>query len=95
MLLGHIGVVTIAIITAIGIVDTGGDVPMAPLGVVHSAAAKLDPSTLHRMESCGNKPVRGLASNVEAVLTVLKKLGVGLVDDPVGVRFVGKPKGRR
>jgi hypothetical protein len=30
MLLGHIGVVTIAIITAIGIVDTGGDAPMAP-----------------------------------------------------------------
>ena len=81
MLLGHIGVVTIAIITAIRIVDTGDD--------------ELDPSTLHRMESCGNKPVRGLASNVEALLTVLKKLGVGLVDDPVGVRFVGKPKGRR
>jgi hypothetical protein len=44
-------------------------------------------------QSSAVRPVRGHASNVEAVIAVLKKHGVEITDD--GVRLIGKPKGRR
>lgn len=53
-----------------------------------AARARLDPATIYRMESCDDKPVRGHASNVEAVVGVLRKAGVEITED--GVRLIPK-----
>jgi hypothetical protein len=36
--------------------------------------------------------VRGLGGNIEAVLEVLRKAGVEMVDDPQGVRVIAQPR---
>jgi transcriptional regulator with XRE-family HTH domain len=55
--------------------------------------ARIDASTLHRMEASGAKPVRGHGINIERVVEVLLKAGVELTHDPDGVRLV--PKARK
>ena len=53
--------------------------------------AKLDPSTVTRMEAAGAKPVRGHADNVERVVDVLRRAGVEFVHEPTrGVRLIPK-----
>jgi len=47
-------------------------------------------TTLVRMESYGDKPVRGYAANVEAVVNVLRKAGVEITDN--GVQLVKPPR---
>jgi hypothetical protein len=54
-----------------------------------AARARVDATTLYRMEACGSKPVRGHAGNVESVVEVLRKAGVEITDD--GVRLIKKP----
>jgi transcriptional regulator with XRE-family HTH domain len=49
-------------------------------------AAGLDASTLSRMEGAGNKPVKALSQNLEAVLDALRRAGVEIEDD--GIRMV-------
>ena len=58
-----------------------------------AAKAKVDASTLHRMEASGSKPTRGHAGNVARVVDVLKKAGVEITDDPDGVRLI--PRGSK
>jgi transcriptional regulator with XRE-family HTH domain len=53
-----------------------------------AALAKIDASTISRMESSGKKPVRGLAATVDAVVHALEKVGVAITDD--GVSLTGK-----
>jgi ribosome-binding protein aMBF1 (putative translation factor) len=52
--------------------------------------ARINVTTLHRMEACGNKPARGQAENVQAVIDVLKRAGVELTDNPVGVHMIAR-----
>ena len=52
--------------------------------------AKINVTTLFRMEDCGDRPVRGLAHNVEAVIDVLRKEGVEITSD--GVRLTHRTK---
>jgi transcriptional regulator with XRE-family HTH domain len=52
--------------------------------------AKLDPSTVNRMERSGKEPARGLSKNVAKVLAALERKGVELTEDG-GVR----PRRRR
>ena len=54
-----------------------------------AAAAKVDPTTIVRMESAGNKPVGGSAASLQAVLAALHRAGVEITAD--GVRLT---KGR-
>jgi transcriptional regulator with XRE-family HTH domain len=49
-----------------------------------AALAKIDQSTLSRMESTGRKPVRGHAGTVDSVVRTLKAHGVRISDDPAG-----------
>ena len=58
-----------------------------------AAKAKIDASTLHRMEASGNKSIRGHAGNVESVIDVLRKAGVEITHDPHGVRLI--PRGSK
>jgi hypothetical protein len=51
---------------------------------------KLDPATVYRKENCGDKPVRGHAANVEAVVAVLRKAGVEITED--GARLIKRPR---
>jgi hypothetical protein len=51
-----------------------------------ASAVGTDPES----RGCKDKPVRGHASNVEAVITVLRKAGVEITED--GVRYVRKPR---
>lgn len=53
-----------------------------------AAKARIDVSTLHRMEASGAKPTRGHAGNVESVVTVLRKAGIEITED--GVRKVSR-----
>jgi transcriptional regulator with XRE-family HTH domain len=55
-----------------------------------AALAKIDASTVSRMESAGSKPVRGLAGTVDSVTKALEAKGVVFLDD--GVRLVRKPR---
>jgi transcriptional regulator with XRE-family HTH domain len=55
--------------------------------------ARIDPTTLGRMEAHGPKPVRGHANNVEAVITVLLKAGVEITSD--GVRLISANRARK
>jgi transcriptional regulator with XRE-family HTH domain len=43
--------------------------------------AGLDPSTLSRIENSGAKPVSATARNLEALLEVLRRHGVEVLDD--------------
>lgn len=43
--------------------------------------ARIDPSTLSRIESCGAKPVTATARNLESLLEVLRRHGVEVLDD--------------
>jgi hypothetical protein len=52
--------------------------------------AKIDPSTVSRMESTGKKPVRAMADTVDRVLKVLTAKGVVIEAD--GVRYAAKRK---
>ena len=54
--------------------------------------AKIDPSTLNRMEGSGDSTVSGLARNVESVVKALERRGVEITED--SIRQVGKPKRR-
>ena len=45
--------------------------------------AKVNPVTLHRMEACAERPVRGHAGNVESVVNVLRDSGVEITEDGV------------
>ena len=51
-----------------------------------AAAAKVDPTTIVRMESAGDKPVGGSAASLQAVLAALHKAGVEITAD--GVRLI-------
>jgi transcriptional regulator with XRE-family HTH domain len=55
-------------------------------------AAKLDVTTVLRMEKSGDAPVRALGPNIQKVLDVLSAKGVEITDD--GVRLLTKPKRR-
>jgi hypothetical protein len=55
-------------------------------------AAKLDVTTVNRMEGCGTEPVSGLSRNVQAVLDALARHGVSIDDD--GVHYITRPKHR-
>jgi transcriptional regulator with XRE-family HTH domain len=48
-------------------------------------AAGIDSATLSRMEGTGNKPVKALSQNLEAVLDALRRAGVEIEDD--GIKF--------
>jgi hypothetical protein len=50
--------------------------------------AKVDASTISRMESSGARPVRGLAHTVDAVTRALEAKGVVIETD--GVRLIAK-----
>jgi transcriptional regulator with XRE-family HTH domain len=52
--------------------------------------AKVDPSTISRLESYGSKPVRGLAETVDSVVRALEARGVAIEAD--GVRLIRKPR---
>jgi hypothetical protein len=52
--------------------------------------AGADVTTLVRMESYGDKPVRGYAANVESVIEVLRKAGVEITQD--GVQLIKRPR---
>src|SRR5262249_36940160 len=54
-----------------------------------AALAKIDASTLSRMESSGIKPVRGLAGSVDAVIRALEAKGV-VIEADGGVRPIHK-----
>ena len=54
-----------------------------------AALAKIDASTLSRMEATGRKPVRGHAGTFDAVIRALKAHGVQIEDDDV--RLVKRP----
>ena len=41
--------------------------------------AKIDSSTLHRMEASGAKPIHGHVTNVAKVIEVLREAGVELI----------------
>jgi ribosome-binding protein aMBF1 (putative translation factor) len=56
-------------------------------------AAKLDVTTVLRMEKSGDQPVRALGHNIQKVLDVLSARGVEITED--GVRLVAKPKRHR
>jgi len=56
-----------------------------------AALAKIDTSTLNRMERSGDSTVRGQAPNVERVLHALEKRGVEIAPDG-SIRAVPKPK---
>jgi transcriptional regulator with XRE-family HTH domain len=53
--------------------------------------AGIDASTLSRMERSGRGKVRGQAPKVDAVITVLKKHGVEIIED-YGVQLTKKPR---
>jgi ribosome-binding protein aMBF1 (putative translation factor) len=55
-----------------------------------AAKAKINPTTLHRMEGSEDKPTRGHAGNVERVIEVLRKAGVEMTQDPRGVRLISR-----
>jgi transcriptional regulator with XRE-family HTH domain len=55
-----------------------------------AALAKIDASTVSRMESSGIKPVGGLAGTVDSVIKALEAKGVAIDTD--GVRLVRKPR---
>jgi ribosome-binding protein aMBF1 (putative translation factor) len=55
-----------------------------------AAKAKINPTTLHRMEASEDKPTRGHAGNVEAVVEVLRKAGVEMTNEPRGVRLISR-----
>ena len=55
-----------------------------------AALARIDASTVSRMESSGNKPVGGLAGTVDNVKRALEAKGIVFLDD--GVRLVRKPR---
>ena len=57
--------------------------------------AKINVTTLYRMEACGAAKVRGIGTKIEAVLNVLREAGVELTYDPDGVRLIAQPKQRR
>lgn len=52
--------------------------------------AKVDPSTLSRLEGYGNKPVRGQAPTVDAIVSQLRAHGVEITEN--GVELVKKPR---
>jgi transcriptional regulator with XRE-family HTH domain len=54
-----------------------------------AALAKVDPTTISRLESSKHKPVRGYAATVDAVREVLRKHGVEY--DEGGVYLVKRP----
>jgi transcriptional regulator with XRE-family HTH domain len=54
-------------------------------------AAKIDVSTLSRIESAGFEPPGGLSKNVQAVLAVLEQRGIEFIEH--GVRR--RPRGRK
>src|SRR5262249_25630411 len=54
--------------------------------------ARIDASTISRMESAGNKPVRGQAGTVDAVLRALKARGVEIDSEDGVVRLAKKPR---
>ena len=56
--------------------------------------AKIDASTISRLESTRHKNVRGLAETVDAVVQALQRKGVRIVDEEMQVAVVLK-KGRR
>jgi len=55
--------------------------------------AKIDPTTLHRMEKSGDETARGHARNVERVIQALRQNGVEISEDG-SIRRVGKPHKR-
>ena len=55
-----------------------------------AAKAKINPTTLHRLEGSEDKPTRGHAGNVERVIEVLRKAGVEMTQDPRGVRLISR-----
>jgi transcriptional regulator with XRE-family HTH domain len=57
-----------------------------------AARAKIDASTLHRMEGSEDKPTRGHAGNVERVVEVLRKAGVEMTHEPRGVRLISRSR---
>jgi transcriptional regulator with XRE-family HTH domain len=52
--------------------------------------AKIDASTVSRLEASGHRAVRGQVGTVDAVTRVLKARGVEITED--GVRFTRKPR---
>ena len=50
--------------------------------------AKIDPSTVSRLEAFGDKTVRGQAPTVDAIVSHLRVRGIEIHDD--GVRLVKK-----
>jgi transcriptional regulator with XRE-family HTH domain len=59
---------------------------LADLTLVYLAAlAKMDASTISRMESSGPRPVRGQAATIEAVVKALEAKGV-VIEPDGGVR---------
>jgi transcriptional regulator with XRE-family HTH domain len=56
--------------------------------------AKVDASTLSRLESARAKNVRGMAKTVDAVVQALNRKGVRIVDDETQTAVVLK-KGKR
>jgi transcriptional regulator with XRE-family HTH domain len=55
-------------------------------------AAKLDVTTVLRMEKSGDGPVRALGPNIQKVLDALSSRGVEITEN--GVQLVSKPKRR-
>jgi len=55
-----------------------------------AAKAKINVTTLYRMEECGVRPVRGHAHNVEAVVNVLRKAGIEITES--GVQLIKSPR---
>jgi transcriptional regulator with XRE-family HTH domain len=51
--------------------------------------AKIDASTVSRLEGSGHRAVRGQAGTVDAVIRVLKTRGVEITED--GVRLTRRP----
>jgi transcriptional regulator with XRE-family HTH domain len=51
-----------------------------------ATAAKVDVSTVSRMEATGDKTARGYAANLEKVITALEERGIEFIPD--GVRRV-------
>jgi transcriptional regulator with XRE-family HTH domain len=54
--------------------------------------ARIDASTISRMETSGTKPVRGQAGKVDGVIRALKAKGVEIDGDEGVVRLTRKPR---
>ena len=53
-------------------------------------AARLDPTTINRMEKSGDLPVRGHGPNIQCVIDALEKKGVAITDKGVELTARGR-----